>query len=699
MPSIVVSFAGGRSGERGRKMRAWTGRVIDGKYRLEHLIGEGGMGVVYEAQHEVLLRPLAVKLLSPSYSMDPSVSRRFLREAQAAGRIGHDNICEVLDFGSTPEGVLYMVMPLLKGGTLATAISACRVVPLERTVDIISQTLDALAAAHSHGIVHRDLKPENIFLTTVASRADFVKVFDFGIAKILSPDPTPSGVSPHLTKTGTVMGTIAYMAPEQARGDPDVDHRADLYSVGAILYEMLTGVRMYDGATFNQVLHKVLLGEMKAPSELRPDIPMEFESVIMRAVARIPDRRYPDAIRFRRALAGALAAVRAAEGAAPAANAALPPVIAPTERAEPSLPATDDGQQAGLRPGAAAVAAVPATTVPFEQAGADTPPGRAALGEPPRVSTTVPIGRAAAEFVAGLAESPTPLPVPPTEIAFAEVRRPDPGAPPSDADGGAHGEARARDPGSSVVTAGPNVTLQTVLGQTRRRGILAAGGLAVLLVLGGVAYLLLTHQTSTPSASAKGDVAGEPSGSLAASPGMAGLPGEPQDGGQDASSPVLHDHEDAESVPATAVRPGTPDAADDTVSRASDEPPDAAGDGDAAAPADGDTRETGLHDAAFAPIDIADGGSRRRDDAATAARDGRDQQPVDAGSHDDDGTADGFDAGVHQADGSEGDGSPGTGETDGGAIRRRSDDSSTADVVRAADTSQREGIRRAADGG
>ncbi|MBI4917341.1 MAG: serine/threonine protein kinase [Acidobacteria bacterium] len=280
-------------------MHAWTGRVIDGKYRLVRLIGEGGMGVVYEAQHEVLLRPLAVKLLSPSYSMDPSVSRRFLREAQAAGRIGHDNICEVLDFGSTPEGVLYMVMPLLKGGTLATAISACRVVPVERTVDIISQTLDALAAAHSHGIVHRDLKPENIFLTTVASRADFVKVFDFGIAKILSPDPTPSGVSPHLTKTGTVMGTIAYMAPEQARGDPGVDHRADLYSVGAILYEMLTGVRMYDGATFNQVLHKVLLGEMKAPSEVRPDIPMEFESVIMRAVARMPDRRYPDAMRFR----------------------------------------------------------------------------------------------------------------------------------------------------------------------------------------------------------------------------------------------------------------------------------------------------------------------------------------------------------------------------------------------------------------
>jgi serine/threonine-protein kinase len=292
-------------------MREWVGRVIDGKYRLVRLLGEGGMGVVYEAQHEVLLRPVAVKFLWPAYAADAGAVRRFHREAQAAGRIGHDNICEVIDLGSEEGGVPYLVMPLLRGRTLADAIDAGGPLAIHRVVDILSQVLDALAAAHDRGIVHRDLKPDNIFLTSIADRQDLVKILDFGIAKILGGAAGGSRSDARLTGTGMVVGTASYMAPEQARGDKDVDHRIDVYAAGAVLYEMATGRRMYDGATYNEVLHKIFIGDFRPVSELRPDVPAEIEAVTMRAVARLRERRYPDARSFRNALWAAHAAVRA----------------------------------------------------------------------------------------------------------------------------------------------------------------------------------------------------------------------------------------------------------------------------------------------------------------------------------------------------------------------------------------------------
>src|SRR6478735_8578276 len=277
-----------------------TGEIIDGKYRTIRLIGEGGMGAVYEAENIRIHRKVAIKVLHSGVAATGEAVSRFEREAQAAGRIGSEHIVEVLDLGNLPSGDRYMVMEFMDGDSLSGRIRArVRLTPAE-IYPIMHQLLEALAAAHGAGIIHRDLKPDNVYLLkTRGGKADFVKLLDFGISKFsqLSGD---SGFS--MTRTGAVMGTPYYMAPEQAKGSRDLDHRVDLYAAGVILYEAVTGEVPFNADTFNELLFKIVLEAAKPVEQVVPGLDPNFAALINKAMAREPSARFQSAQEFQLAL-------------------------------------------------------------------------------------------------------------------------------------------------------------------------------------------------------------------------------------------------------------------------------------------------------------------------------------------------------------------------------------------------------------
>lgn len=271
------------------------GTTLNEKYLIKRLIGQGGMGAVYEAVHLGLQASFAIKTLRAKYLENKRAIERFRLEAQTAASIGHDNICEVLDMNTAEDGTAYYVMPLLSGSSLGEILQE-QTLDLPTIADILYQTLSALDSAHRVGVVHRDLKPDNIFITSVGDRQNFVKLLDFGISKILNR--TAPG---KLTRTGAVMGTPYYMSPEQARGASDIDHRVDIYAAGVILYRMLTGRYPFDGDSYNEVLHKIAVESFPAPSTLAT-VPTSVEQVILKAMARDVAKRYLSAEEMRSAL-------------------------------------------------------------------------------------------------------------------------------------------------------------------------------------------------------------------------------------------------------------------------------------------------------------------------------------------------------------------------------------------------------------
>ncbi len=266
------------------------GTALDDKYRVVRHLSSGGMGAVYEVEHRGLGKRLAAKLLKPELARRADLLERFRREARAASAIGHEHIIEVTDLGQTAHKVPFLVMELLSGQTLAALCRAERRLEPARAVHIARQILSALAAAHARGIVHRDLKPENVFLIQRGGDADFVKLLDFGIVKLLDDVDAPE-----LTRAGQVVGTPTYMAPEQARGEKDVDGRADLYGVGAILYRMVTGQRPYTAPNFNALLFAIAQGQLQRPRTLEPGVSPHLEAAILRAMAIDPRARFQTA--------------------------------------------------------------------------------------------------------------------------------------------------------------------------------------------------------------------------------------------------------------------------------------------------------------------------------------------------------------------------------------------------------------------
>ena len=272
---------------------ALVGDVVAGKYELLRQVGRGGMGTVFEARHATLGRSVAIKVLRPDVADDRDVIERFLREARSVGALAHPRIVDVFDVGWTDDGVVpWFAMELLEGRNLATELNQTREVGAVRAISILIQVLDALEVAHTHGIVHRDLKPENVFLVRHGLEDD-VKVLDFGISKVLDK---------RMTVTGVILGTPAYMSPEQARGARDVDHRVDIYAAGAILFEMLAGRPPFEGTTFHQVLLAIMTGERPRLRQLRPNLHPELVALTERALSTKPDDRWQSAAEMRDAL-------------------------------------------------------------------------------------------------------------------------------------------------------------------------------------------------------------------------------------------------------------------------------------------------------------------------------------------------------------------------------------------------------------
>ena len=277
------------------------GTIVGGRYKVERKLGEGGMGAVYLAHHEAIGKKVAIKCLTSEMAAHKQVVERFKREARAATAAGNEHIIDVTDMGELPDGSPFIVLELLEGEELTELIERDAPLPVGRCVKILLQVCDALQAAHDAGIVHRDLKPDNIYLLSNRSTPDFVKVLDFGISKF--SEKGALGGEKKLTATGMTMGTPHYMSPEQAQGFSTLDHRTDIYAMGVILFEMLTGDLPFDAETYPLLVVEIACNPAPNVCLRRPDVPSDVDRVIQKCLAKDMEDRYPSA----QALAEALA--------------------------------------------------------------------------------------------------------------------------------------------------------------------------------------------------------------------------------------------------------------------------------------------------------------------------------------------------------------------------------------------------------
>jgi serine/threonine-protein kinase len=286
-------------------LASFVGRVVEGKYRVDALIGRGGMGAVFRAENLRIGKVVALKVLSANYTPGSESERRFLREARLVGSMGHPNIVEVFDLGRLEDGKPFQVMELLEGQTLAERIRIEGALPEREALDIAEQVLSALEAAHDRGVVHRDLKPDNVYLVERGGTTT-AKLLDFGVSKSLS-EHTLS-----LTMPGVVVGTPYYLSPEQARGAQGVDHRVDIWSMGVLMYEVLTGVLPFNAKSYDELLAKILETRPVPPSRFAPRLTPAVEAVVLRALAFRPSERFGSASEMRSALRAARRTVGAA---------------------------------------------------------------------------------------------------------------------------------------------------------------------------------------------------------------------------------------------------------------------------------------------------------------------------------------------------------------------------------------------------
>jgi serine/threonine-protein kinase len=280
-PPDHVEFEGGKPVD-GKD--PYLGTTFDKRYKIEQIIGEGGMGFVYLARHKVIDKKVAVKVLRNDMARDRENLDRFLQEARAASSIGNPHIVDISDFGDLPDGSTYFVMEYLDGGSLSRLIDRDKPLASERICHIALQLADGLSAAHASGIVHRDLKPDNVILVPRGADEEFVKILDFGIAKVMS-------TAEKLTVAGAVFGTPHYMSPEQAAGNP-VDHRTDVYSLGIMLYEMASGSLPFNADNFMAILSQHMYQAPTPIREVAPECSPGLEAVILKCLSKKPEARY-----------------------------------------------------------------------------------------------------------------------------------------------------------------------------------------------------------------------------------------------------------------------------------------------------------------------------------------------------------------------------------------------------------------------
>jgi serine/threonine-protein kinase len=322
------------------------GTLLVGKYRVERLLGKGGMGAVFAAQHELLGQRVAVKLLLSDVANTPEGLQRFLNEARAAARLDSEYVARVMDVGTLETGLPYMVLEYLEGGDLSQALEQRGALPVHEVVDHMLQACEALAQAHAAGIVHRDLKPSNLYLARRQDGSSRVKVLDFGISKVSDHSMTPKA----LTSTSAMLGTPYYMSPEQFVTPKGVDARTDIWQLGVIMFELLGGAPPFGGETLGQLMYAIMNGPLPTLRDRRPDLPPGLEPALLRCLERDVSRRYANV-------------------------AELAEAIAPFGTGTQNLLIERMGRTLGVRPGASAqmVAAAPARQGPITGSGPHAP--------------------------------------------------------------------------------------------------------------------------------------------------------------------------------------------------------------------------------------------------------------------------------------------------------------------------------------
>lgn len=295
--SAVVAIYAAHTNDSARRSALAARRF--GQYRLTEKIGGGGMGEVYKAEHRLMKRPCALKLIRPAYRDDGQFLTRFEREVQATAQLTHWNTIQIYDFGQSADGAFFYVMELLQGANLGDVVGRFGPLPPARAIHLLRQTCGALSEAHTSGLVHRDIKPENIFAARIGGLYDVAKLLDFGAVRETTPQD-----GTQLTACGTIIGTARYMSPEQAAASPDVGPAADLYSLGAVAYFLLTGCPPFPQGNPAEVIIAQIHDAPLPPARLAPDLPADLEQVVLRCLAKEPSARYPSALDLEQALAG-----------------------------------------------------------------------------------------------------------------------------------------------------------------------------------------------------------------------------------------------------------------------------------------------------------------------------------------------------------------------------------------------------------
>jgi serine/threonine-protein kinase len=351
-----------------------VGQVVSSKYKLLRLLGDGGMGSVYEAEHLRLGTHVAIKVLHSDLARRAGLIERFLQEARVSAQIRSPHVVHVSDVEATPDGIAFLVMELLQGEPLSAVVKRERTLPVATACEYTLQILQALEAAHSLGVIHRDLKPDNVFVTFEGGKP-VVKLIDFGIAKLKRAEGSTAPAAKNLTVAGMLMGTPEYMAPEQAYSAADIDVRADLYSVGVMLYEMLSGQTPAQGEDPRVVVLKVERGEVPPLVHLAPGVPPEVAGLVHRAMAPRPEMRFASAAEMRLALEAVLRGKRPG-------TARLPQSAAPASALAPAPQAIGTGTVMGAPVEAALVPAAPGSGPPPPNAAAHRPATGTVHGAP-----------------------------------------------------------------------------------------------------------------------------------------------------------------------------------------------------------------------------------------------------------------------------------------------------------------------------
>ena len=364
----------------------WVGRVLDGRYRIESLLGEGGMGAVFVGEHLKLMKKVAVKVIHPEFAGDGDVADRFAREAVAAGQMEHPHVASATDYGTLPEGGAYLVMQYVRGSSLRDVMDEAGALGWLRACEIGAQVADALAAAHQKGYVHRDLKPDNVMLEPRDDGSQLVKVLDFGIARVAS-EKAVGGGGRTLTRVGTVIGTPGYMAPEQALGEP-VDYRADLYALGLLLHEVVTGQALFAQKELTAIVTRQLTETPPRLSELAQGVPQGLDELVACLLERDKGKRPETAAEVREALSGLVLGAKLQ--AVASGEQEIPPLattdLAGATRREPTplgVPLGTRPTKAASPPAIAATVAVPTgqTAAPRRSSAGATAKTAIALGQ------------------------------------------------------------------------------------------------------------------------------------------------------------------------------------------------------------------------------------------------------------------------------------------------------------------------------